>query len=235
MERKTKHLHLNVKATGDDGSFEGYGSVFGNVDSYGDIVDKGAFTKTLHDRGNKVKLLWQHDSTQPIGVFTSLSEDSVGLKFTGQLNLDVQKGAEAYSLLKQGALDGMSIGYCPIQWSVDSKDASITHLNEVMLFEISLVTFPANEEATVSSVKDRFDTLNNEQRKQVLALINKFNPSLPVAEPPTTEASEGKHSVEEVADKETVEEPQEELIALHSLANLLEDMKSFAVNKEVKQ
>src|SRR6185437_7491887 len=179
MQRKTKHVHLDIKAIGDDGSFEGYGSVFGNVDSYGDIVDKGAFEKTLKDRAGKVRLLWQHDSREVIGVFTELSEDSVGLKFKAQLNLDVQRGKEAYSLLKQGAIDGMSIGYITIRSAPNAAQASITHLSEVKLYEISLVTFPANEEATVTAVKCQtaFDELTEEQRVKTLNYINTLKSS----------------------------------------------------------
>ena len=215
---KTKFLTLCLKATGDDGSFEGYGSIFGNVDSYGDIVDPGAFSKTLAERGPKIKLLWQHDPSQPIGIFTSLVEDSNGLKVTGQLNLDVQQGKEAYALLKQGALDGMSIGYTTIQSTYNSV-TQINHLTEVKLYEVSLVTLPANEEATVTSVKTAFESLTEEQRIKTLTFINSLTKSL-TDEKPLTEVvatSSDEHLEVLVADTETIPEPQSDLVVLQEL------------------
>jgi HK97 family phage prohead protease len=234
MGIQTKHLSISVKAVGDDGSFEGYGSIFGNIDSYGDIVDKGAFTKTLAERGDKTKLLWQHDSSQPIGIFTSLSEDSNGLKLSGQLCLGVKQADEAYLLLKQGALNGMSIGYQTIQNTYNTQ-TGINHLTEVKLYEVSLVTFPANEEAMVTSVKSAFEELTQEQRVKALAFINTLTKSLPEStEPPITEASVEKHSEEKPADTETTEEPQadlsalEELEALHSLDTAVKTLERLA-------
>jgi HK97 family phage prohead protease len=224
-ERKVRHLHFDVRTVNDDGTFEGYGSVFGNVDSYGTVVDKGAFANTLRGRVSKIKLLWQHDDTQPIGIFTDLSEDNIGLRFTGQLNLDVQKGKEAYALLKQGAMDGMSIGFWPIQYSIDNSDPQtpIIHFTEVKLIEISLVTFPANEDAVVTQVKSAFEDLTQEQRAQTLTFINNLRKSLesPV-QPPTVEASTGNTELEKPAGEITSQEPQAEQRALALMEQLLE-------------
>lgn len=154
-----KHKHLdvafNVKAVSDDGSFEGYGSVFNVTDSYGDIVVKGAFADslTLHSaKGSMPALLWQHDSDEPIGVYEEMREDDTGLYVKGRLALKTQRGAEAYELLKMKAITGMSIGFVTREDSYD-RVTGINTLKKLDLWEVSLVTFPANTEARVSGVK----------------------------------------------------------------------------------
>lgn len=134
-----------------DGSFEGYASMFGNVDRTMDIVERGAFAKSLGS-GRKIKMLWQHDMSQPIGVWDEISEDERGLFVKGRLLKDVRKGAEAMALLRAGAIDSMSIGYRTIE-AVPEAGGRVRKLVEVELHEISLVTFPANERATVTDVK----------------------------------------------------------------------------------
>jgi HK97 family phage prohead protease len=137
------------------GRFEGYGSVFGNKDLGNDVIEKGAFSKSLRKRKAKgVKLLYQHKSDMPIGVFDEIKEDDHGLVVKGRLALKTQAGAEAYELLKMGALDGLSIGFRvnPKEVSYD-KRANKRIIKEVDLMEVSLVTFPMNPQATVRSVK----------------------------------------------------------------------------------
>jgi len=139
----------------DYGTFEGYGSVFGNKDLGNDVIEAGAFTKSLKRRKpQSVKLLYQHKSDMPIGVFDSIKEDGHGLVVKGRLALKTQAGAEAYELLKMGALDGLSIGFRvnPDQVSYD-KRGNKRIIKEVDLMEVSLVTFPMNPQATVRSVK----------------------------------------------------------------------------------
>lgn len=133
-----------------DGVFEGYASVFGVVDQGMDVVERGAFTKTLGQR--KVKLLWQHDMTQPIGVWEEVAEDERGLFVKGRLLKDVRQGAEAIALLRAGALDSMSIGYRTVN-AASEGNGSVRKLLEVDLFEISLVTFPMLPDAKVTAVK----------------------------------------------------------------------------------
>ena len=155
MKIKRMQRPFEVKTVEENGTFKGYGSVFGNLDSYRDIVVKGAFEKSIADyreSGRHVKMLWQHKSDYPIGIYTDMKEDDHGLYVEGQINMDVQKGRECYSLLKQGALGGLSIGYNTVLEKFD-KEALTTELLEVKLWEISPVTFPANTEARVDSVK----------------------------------------------------------------------------------
>jgi uncharacterized protein len=152
-KRERLAFDLQIKAMDDEqpGKFSGYGSVFGNVDSHNDIVERGAFKRSL--KGRNPAMLWQHRSDMPIGKFTKVSEDANGLYVEGEINLDVQLGKEAYSLLKQGALSGLSIGYTTRDYEVDRKRGARL-LKDVELYEISLVTFPSNEAAQIIGVKD---------------------------------------------------------------------------------
>ncbi len=156
MELERKSLPLEVKAIDESGTFEGYAAVFGNVDAWNDIILPGAFKASLKEHKSKKTmpaLLWQHDPRQPIGVWESMQEDGHGLFVKGRLlRADVQKGAEAYALLQAGALSGMSIGYLSRDFSIDEKNYVRT-LKRVDIFEASLVTFPANEEARVTGIK----------------------------------------------------------------------------------
>jgi len=148
------------KATGE---FEGYGSVFNNTDLGNDVIRNGAFKKSLSRRGAKgVKLLYQHKSDMPIGVFESIKEDEHGLKVKGRLAMKTQAGQEAYELMKMGALDGLSIGFRvnPSKVSYDKRSKKRI-IDEVDLMEISLVTFPMNPQATVRSVKGEEITIRD--------------------------------------------------------------------------
>ena len=147
---------FEIKEVGADGTFAGYGSVFWNVDSYGDIVAPGAFTDSLaalKAAGRLPAMLWQHRSAEPLGVYTSMAEDNIGLHVEGQLALDTVRGAEARSLMKMGALSGLSIGYMVREDSFDRVTGILT-LKKVDLLEVSLVTFPANDTARVQGVKN---------------------------------------------------------------------------------
>lgn len=150
---------LEIKAVETDdetmGTFEGYGSVFNNTDLGNDVIQSGAFTKSLKKTGAKgVKLLYQHKTDMPVGVFESIEEDKRGLKVRGKLALKTQLGREAYELMKMGALDGLSIGFrvSPKGQHYDAKGKR-RYIKEVELMEISLVTFPMNPKAKIRSVK----------------------------------------------------------------------------------
>jgi len=161
VEKESIEIKSSIKAYHDEdedknyGTFEGYGSVFGNKDLGNDVIEKGAFAKSLKKRKpQSVKLLYQHKSDMPIGVFDEIREDDHGLVVKGRLALKTQAGAEAYELLKMGALDGLSIGFRvnPKEVSYD-KRGNKRIIKEVDLMEVSLVTFPMNPQATVRSVK----------------------------------------------------------------------------------
>jgi HK97 family phage prohead protease len=143
-------IPFKVKAVSEDGLFSGYGSVFGVVDSYQEVVAPGAFKESLD--GRMPSLLWQHRSGEPIGVYSTVKEDSVGLHVEGKLALKTTRGAEAYELLKMGAISGLSIGFMTREDSYD-RVTGIRTLKKVDLWEVSLVTFPANDAARVANVK----------------------------------------------------------------------------------
>lgn len=160
--RETRSFAIQIKAAGDDGSIEGYGSVFGVLDNWADVIEQGAFADSLAAHkaaGTMPAMLWQHDADHPIGVWTEMVEDARGLRVKGQLALDTVKGQEARALLKMGAINGLSIGFISKQWSYD-VDTDVRSLTEVDLWEVSLVTFPANEKARVTNVKSSPDDVH---------------------------------------------------------------------------
>lgn len=152
--REIRSFLLEVKAN-EDGTIEGYGSVFSVIDNYDDTIAKGAFANSLtahKSAGTMPAMLWQHDADKPIGVWTEMVEDAKGLRLKGQLALETVLGKEAQALLKMGALNGLSIGFVSRKWSYDEA-TDVRTLTEVDLWEVSLVTFPANTSARVTSVK----------------------------------------------------------------------------------
>lgn len=158
---ETRTYALEIRATGDDGMIEGYGSVFGVKDAYSDIVAPGAFLQSLAQHkndGTMPAMLWQHYTDEPIGVWTEMVEDERGLRVKGQIVMETERGKAAHALLKKGALRGLSIGFVSKEWSYDA-DAGIRTVTQVDLWEVSLVTFPANGKATVDSVKGAVDQM----------------------------------------------------------------------------
>lgn len=153
---KTKTLTFDTDKVEKDGSFGGYCNVFGVKDSYGDVVQKGAFDASIKHWQAKNKfppILWQHDTSQVIGVWTELVEDERGLYGRGKLLIDdVAKAREAHALLKHGAIDGLSIGYMIKDSDFDQKSETL-FLKALDLREISVVTFPANDESRIDAVK----------------------------------------------------------------------------------
>lgn len=135
---------------GQPGVFEGYASVFNRPDTVGDIVRPGAFTASLKKRGvGNVRMLFQHDPAQPLGRWLQIYEDAHGLFVRGKLSLDVQRSSELAGLLRDGAIDGLSIGFKAIR-ARKPRGSHRRHLLEIDLWEISLVTFPMLESARVA-------------------------------------------------------------------------------------
>ena len=138
-----------------DGTFEGYASLFGLVDLGGDQMAPGAFIRSLQKRGARdVRMLWQHDPSLPIGSWVSIVEDGRGLKVKGRLNLAVARAREALALIREGAVDGLSIGF-RVKTAKKSAGGGIRRLLEVDLWEISIVTFPMLPQARITQIKQR--------------------------------------------------------------------------------
>lgn len=165
IERREFGL-IDVKAAGDDaGSFSGYGAIFGNIDSYGEVIEPGAFANTLQDwksKGKWPKMLLQHggwgltsDDMLPVGQWTDMKEDRKGLKVEGRLlAMNTERGQYVYEGLKSGELDSLSIGFQTINSETETRDGEqIRLLTEIKLWEVSIVTFPANDKAKISTVK----------------------------------------------------------------------------------
>jgi len=168
MTTKTLDFDCELKATGDTGTFEGYGSVFNITDRGGDIVAAGAFAETLaaaKAAGRLPAMLWQHRQAEPIGVYTEMEEDAIGLKVKGKLALKTARGAEAYELMKIGAISGLSIGYRVRDDSWD-RVTGVRTIKKADLHELSLVTMPMNDASRVSAVKaiEELDSLSEIER-----------------------------------------------------------------------
>ncbi len=191
QDRPASQTHaapLELKFVAQDGVFEGYASVFGNIDSTGDRIVPGAFAKSLaacRAHGRWPPMLWQHEPKQPVGIWEEMYEDSHGLFVRGRLFVgDIALAREAYTLLREKVVSGLSIGYRTKESQRDGQSGARV-LREVDLLEVSLVTFPANDMARVRAVKTLFadGTLPSERdveaflrdagfsRKQAKALI----------------------------------------------------------------
>lgn len=159
MRQKRRDFNLDVKEVSDGGEFSGYASVYDVIDAYREIVAPGAFTNSLHKWSSKGRLppvLWQHRAGEPVGPFTLMREDEKGLYVEGRLLVDeVQRAREARALMKSKAVSGMSIGFNVVNEEYDSKNRLLT-LKEIDLWEVSIVTFPANEAAQIEMVKNHF-------------------------------------------------------------------------------
>ena len=164
MTLETKYAAMAVTEVEDDGLFEGYASLFGEVDSARDVVAPGAFAASLAARkAGQVRMLFQHDPKDIVGVWLDIAEDDRGLAVRGRLLTELRRGAELYALLRAGALDGLSIGFRAAQSHTDPK-TGIRRLARVDLFEISLVTFPMLGTARIGALKGGTPTTREFER-----------------------------------------------------------------------
>ena len=148
-------VKLDLKYLDEQGYFEGYAARFNNVDLGGDVIERGAFKKTLNDRlqsGKPIRVFWNHDTSKmPIGVVEEAYEDEMGLYVKGKLDIEYDPNAQlVYRKLKGGRVDGMSIGYETIK---EAWEGGIRKLKEIKLWEISFVNFPMNPGAQVTAIK----------------------------------------------------------------------------------
>lgn len=181
-----KTISTQIKADESQNIIEGYGSIFGNIDSHKDIVMKGAFTKTVSERKDKIKMLWQHEIKEPIGRMLDIYEDQKGLFFKAKIS-ETETGKKAMILMRDGVLDELSIGYSTIKEEYDSQK-NVNLLKELKLYEISTVTFASNPLAQLTDVKNLMneyqyskgnvmDIVAMELLKSIKALVGKDEPS----------------------------------------------------------
>lgn len=173
MIRLTRKAQFQIhKSDAERATFSGLGSVFGNVDGGGDIVEHGAFAKSLSER--KPKLLLQHGFSEigviPAGKFTTVKETAQGLEVAGELFLENDLLRLTHRGMKEGELDGLSIGYVPKRWEWDAT-SEVRLLKEVDLYEVSIVTWPMNEAATITAVKRRLDDNEAPTERELEALL----------------------------------------------------------------
>jgi uncharacterized protein len=186
-ETKALDLSLECKAVEADGTFDGYASTFGNVDQGGDIVEPGAFIPHLAKakrEGRRIPMLWNHDVSQPIGVWVELAEDVTGLYVKGELLIETDPLARRlHALAKRKAIGGLSIGYrIPPGGAELDEGKRAMRLKEIDLREISLVTMPMNVQAKIVQVKQAIWTLDNrpspKQLEEVLREVAHFSKTL---------------------------------------------------------
>ena len=148
-----KRADLVLEALDADGTFSGYASLFNKADLGRDVIEPGAFARSLRTRGaGGIRMLFQHDPNQPIGTWAEIREDARGLFVRGRLATGAARAREVLSLLRAGALDGLSIGFRTVRARTD-KAAGVRRILEADLWEISVVTFPMMPEARVGRVK----------------------------------------------------------------------------------
>lgn len=151
---------FEVKELTDSGSFEGLASTYGNVDLGGDIVEAGAFKEFVFTKDQKIRVLAGHDTRAPIGKGI-VTDTHVGLAIKGQINLALARGRDTYELMKDGIIDGLSIGFDILPGGQEIREDGVRLLKKLKLWEVSLVTFPMNPAAQVSAVKSipQFSTI----------------------------------------------------------------------------
>ncbi len=176
MEYKTLKFELK-DLDEEEGVFTGYASTFTRTpDSYGDVVDKSAFKKTIKENRNRIKILFNHNINEVIGIPQELTEDDKGLFVKGKLVLGVQRARETYELMKAGAINEMSIGYDTVTEKFEGDGVNkVRHLKEVKLYDVSPVTFAANPDAGITGVKAEltrlFKGLNEEKVREAIKAL----------------------------------------------------------------
>ncbi|KAB2697960.1 HK97 family phage prohead protease [Ochrobactrum sp. Kaboul] len=164
LKLETKRASLALEDVEIDGSFSGYASIFGLADLGSDVIERGAFSRALRERGTSgIRMLWQHDAAEPIGVWTQIREDARGLYVEGRLAKGVARAREALDLLRSGGIDGLSIGFRTVKARKDAR-TGLRHILEADLWEISVVTFPMLPQARIGQVKSDLPSIREFER-----------------------------------------------------------------------
>lgn len=159
--REYKAFKFELESTDESGEFSGYAAVFGNRDSGGDIIEKGAFSNTIREDFDRIKILALHnDCWLPVGKPLELREDDKGLYIRGKIS-DTSMGRDIQTLMKDGVLNELSIGYDAVEFDFDS-DGGVRHLKEIRLWEVSIVTWAMNDQAKIDEVKSVMEDLRTE-------------------------------------------------------------------------
>ena len=165
-----KAVKFETKALGDD-RFEGYASFFNNIDAYDDIIEKGAFRKTIAENRNRIKVLWQHDTNEPIGIPEEMHEDDNGLYVKAKISM-TDTGKKALTLIKDGVITEMSIGYDVVKDDYKMLGTKrVRMLKELKLWEFSPVTFAANEKAKIMKMRHLLESIKSDRIDTAISLI----------------------------------------------------------------
>ena len=206
--REYKAVRFNVESVDENsGEFSGYAAIFGNVDDGGDVIERGAFSRTIKEDFDRIKILSQHNDCElPIGKPLELREDDKGLFIRGNIS-DTQKGRDIQTLLKDGVLNELSIGYDAITFDFDSEKG-IRHLKEIRLWEVSIVTWAMNDQAKIDEVKSLVESIRSEAKagkiprarldalKPFIAVVRELADILgPFLEPPVSEEPETQNNI----------------------------------------
>lgn len=195
MQYKASKFEIKASA---ENVIEGYAAYFGNIDSYGDIIEQGAFTKTLKEGSGRVKVLWQHDISEPIGKPIAMEQDSKGLYIKAKISM-TDTGRKAMELMRDGVIDEMSIGYDIIKDEYKGKNRM---LKELRLWEFSPVTFAANEKARITSAKSLSELLYDVKHADINEIknaIEKLNELVKQLEPtPVTQKKEEQQEIDAI-------------------------------------
>ncbi len=165
-----KAVKFETKALGDD-RFEGYASFFNNIDAYDDIIEKGAFRKTIAENRNRIKVLWQHDTNEPIGIPEEMHEDDNGLYVKAKISM-TDTGKKALTLIKDGVITEMSIGYDVVKDDYKMLGTKrVRMLKELKLWEFSPVTFAANDKAKILKMRHLLENIKGDRIDTAISLI----------------------------------------------------------------
>jgi len=185
------HIYTEIKAMGEDGTFTGIASMYGTPDMEGDIIEKGAFTKTIRENP-EIPVLWQHDEEEVIGLGT-VSEKGNKIEISGKLDLEDPVAQNAYRKIKNGLVKGLSIGFMAVKKTFGEENGQfIRRLQEIKLMEVSIVTFPAMSQAQITSVKSSDETAQRFKalEDKISALeAEKAAPAAPAKPEPVTDHS----------------------------------------------
>lgn len=173
-----KAVKFETKALGDD-RFEGYASFFNNIDAYDDIIEKGAFRKTIAENRNRIKVLWQHDTNEPIGIPEEMHEDDNGLYVKAKISM-TDTGKKALTLIKDGVITEMSIGYDVVKDDYKMLGTKrVRMLKELRLWEFSPVTFAANDKAKILKMRHLLENIKGDKIEVALSLLRSLERDQP--------------------------------------------------------
>jgi uncharacterized protein len=164
---------IEIKSVRDEDCLHvsGYASMFGICDFHNDIIEKGAFSKAISNKN--IKLLWQHEQKEPIGKITKIFEDNKGLFIEAKITKGTIKGREAADLVSKGIINGLSIGFNVSKSYTNPSGSRV--ITEADLWEVSIVTFPANRQSEIITCKNEMGDIKQNISIEILENLKQLN------------------------------------------------------------